>query len=121
MKISRELKLENIQQQFQSVFPHLKIEFYSRPHKTGEGSEVKTQISNLKKVGQICDLDEVEIPLNGEMTVKEFESIMEENFGLHVQVFRKSANLWLQTAATDGWTLDKQEGKGGRSEKFAEK
>jgi hypothetical protein len=120
MKISKELKLENIQQQFQSVFPHLKIEFYSRPHKTGEGSEVKTQISNLMKVGEICDLDEVEIPLKGEMTVKEFESVMEEKFGLHVQVFRKSANLWLQTAATDGWTLDKQEGKGGRSAKFAE-
>ena len=120
MKISKELTIENIQSQFQSLFPHLKIEFYTKEHKSGEGSAVESQINNRKKIAELVNnINDTEIPLSGDMTVKEFESLFEDKFGLHVQVFRKSANLWLQTAATDEWTLEKQEGKGGRSENFS--
>ena len=34
---------------------------------------------------------------------------------LNLQVFRKSSDIWLQTSATDHWTLEKQNGKGQRS------
>lgn len=120
MKISGKLTIEDLQRQFQNIFPHLKIEFYSTAHESGKGSAVNTQLNNTLKISKISpDVSESEIRLNGDMTVREFESMMEKDFGLHVQVFRKSANLWLQTASTDHWTLEKQEGKGGRSEVFA--
>jgi hypothetical protein len=48
----------------------------------------------------------------GTMKVHEFEKAMESTFGLHVQVFRKSGNVWLETSATDGWTLDEQNDEG---------
>ena len=34
---------------------------------------------------------------------------IEEEFGIHVQVLRKSGRVWLQTTATDDWTLAEQE------------
>jgi hypothetical protein len=37
---------------------------------------------------------------------------------MNIQVFRRSGMLWLQTSATDDWTLATQELKGGHSEKI---
>jgi len=120
MKISGNLTIEDLQRQFQNTFPHLKIELYSLAHQSGKGSEVTTQLNNNLRLGKISPgIPDAEFVLNKEMTVREFEAAMEKDFKLHVQVFRKSANLWLQTASTDHWTLEKQEGKGGRSEVFA--
>lgn len=41
-------------------------------------------------------------------TVAELENMFTETFGLPVQVFRKSNNVWLQTITTDNWTLSEQ-------------
>ena len=54
------------------------------------------------------------------MTVGEFEKIFYEKTSLGVQVFRKSAGIWLQTSSTDSWTLEKQNGKGERSDSHVE-
>jgi len=54
-------------------------------------------------------------PITGEMTVAEFEKMMKDTLKLNVQVFRKSAKIWLQTTSTDHWSLEKQNGKGERS------
>lgn len=43
---------------------------------------------------------------DGTMTVYRFEKLFLERFGLIVQVFRKSANLWLVTAGTDLLTFN---------------
>ena len=32
----------------------------------------------------------------------------EDQYGIHVQVFRKSKSLWLETTATDNWSLREQ-------------
>jgi len=37
---------------------------------------------------------------------------MEDQFGLHVQIFRKSGDLWLQTSKTDEWTIEHQNARG---------
>ena len=42
-----------------------------------------------------------------QLTVETLESMFEDEFGLHVQVFRKSGETWLQTSVTDHWTLEK--------------
>ena len=46
------------------------------------------------------------------MTVSDLEQKFAELFGLSVQVFRKSANVWLETTVTDGWTLEEQNRQG---------
>jgi hypothetical protein len=46
------------------------------------------------------------------MTVADLEFRLEKEYGLHIQVFRKSGNIWLETTATDNWTLDRQNQEG---------
>jgi tyrosyl-tRNA synthetase len=54
------------------------------------------------------DLPTIEIKIDELMKVAELEGVFAKNFGLSVQVFRKSGNLWLQTTTTDNWTLAEQ-------------
>ncbi|MBK8556702.1 MAG: hypothetical protein IPL65_13445 [Lewinellaceae bacterium] len=42
--------------------------------------------------------------------------MLEEQCGLHVQLFRKSGSLWLETSRTDQLTLAQQNAKGESSE-----
>ena len=118
MKLSEEMKIEEIQAQFAEKFPHLKIEFYGHSHLSGEGSALKDQLDPSTILRNISAKNYGEVDVNGNMTVSEFESSMEINHGIHIQVFRKSGELWLQTSSTDHWTLDVQEGKGSRSEQY---
>jgi hypothetical protein len=46
------------------------------------------------------------------MKVGAFEQLFHESFGLNVQVFRKSYGKWLQTWATDVWSLKEQNQRG---------
>ena len=46
------------------------------------------------------------------MKVSELEKAFSDIFGLNVQVFRKSNNMWLQTTITDKWSLEKQNQNG---------
>ncbi len=49
------------------------------------------------------------------MKVRTLENVFYETYGLKVQVFRLSGNIWLQTTSTDEWTLHEQNRKGGAS------
>lgn len=42
------------------------------------------------------------------MKVGELEAALKDQFGLTVQVFRHSGNIWLETVLTDKWTLQQQ-------------
>jgi len=48
------------------------------------------------------------------------EHAFETEFNLHVQVFRQSGSLWLETSVSDQLTLAEQEAKGIKSMLFAE-
>ena len=110
MVVNKKRRLKELQEDFQKHFPFLKIEFYSSFHKPGEGSDKKKKLDSELTVGEVCKLsgNESSITINGSMKVSEFEKAFKDTFGLSVQVFRKSNNLWLQTTITDGWSLSKQ-------------
>jgi hypothetical protein len=59
----------------------------------------------LKKDSGFVGVDE-------SMTVLELENAFMDEFGLCVQVFRKSGNIWLETTMTDHWTLKQQSDHG---------
>lgn len=118
MTISTHTKVQDVFNEFNQLFPFLKLEFYKNPHEDNEGSEVKDQVSHGTLLGELNpDLMDKSFKVDPSMTVADFEKMMHEEFNLNVQVFRKSAGLWLQTTATDGWSLEKQNGKGERSTK----
>ncbi|MBK8625592.1 MAG: hypothetical protein IPN86_08560 [Saprospiraceae bacterium] len=116
MKISASATVQDIFNQFNDTFPYLRLEFYNHAHGANVGSDKKDQVSHQMLLKQLNPtLTEVEININPEMSVADFEKMMLDKFMLNVQVFRKSADIWLQTSATDHWSLEKQNGKGQRS------
>jgi len=122
MKINKDTMTSAINQSFVEAFPYLKIVFYKKSHDHFHGSMKKDEISEDMKVGDLnADLKEGQVEWQGEMSVDKLETYMEEEFGLHTQVFRKSGDLWLQTSVTDHWSLDEQNSNAAQNEKFATK
>ena len=116
MKISATSTVQDIFNQFNDAFPYLRLEFYHHAHDENMGSSKQDQVSHQTLLKQLNPhLHENDIKLDPTMTVADFEKIMQDKFKLNVQVFRKSVDIWLQTSATDHWTLEKQNGKGQRS------
>lgn len=109
-----------IQEEFSSAFPFLKLEFFSRPHKSGGASLKKFLTSNGRTLGE-CRTKHTkgELIIEPDMTVTELEQGFEKKYGLSVQVFRKSGKVWLETTVTDHWTLEEQNKQGEELSKSA--
>lgn len=117
MIISDEKTLRDIQKEFNGKFPYLRLEFYSSRHGEGEGSPIQERLDPEQLLSEVRKTHtDGNIQVNGNMKVSSFEQTFHEKFGLNVQVFRKSGNLWMQTTSTDHWTLSEQNRKGGSSE-----
>jgi len=111
--INDKRKIFAIQEEFNSVFPFLRIEFFSKPHKPGGGSSKKLLKQSSKTLGECRTIHNTgKISISEEMTVTELEQRFSDVYGLGVQVFRKSGNVWLETTVTDGWTLKEQNDQG---------
>lgn len=110
MYIDDKKTISEIQSEFSSLYSALKLEFYKSKHLAQQGSmkvdqyQVDTILSDIRD-----EHKSGELTISDMMTTAELESAFESKFGLHVQVFRKSGNLWLQTSATDDWSLQKQQ------------
>lgn len=119
MNIKLHTSLAEIQKEFNSIFPHLRLEFYRSAHNPGEASADREKLdpqqsfSEVSRIGNPGVLD-----LDGEQQIAAFESALADDLGLYAQVFRRSGNLWLQTTATDTWTLAEANRKGGHSEEL---
>ncbi len=113
IKISNDRKLSGLQADFNALFPYLKIEFFKTPHKIGEASSKNLIYENSRFVRD-CRLQskEGELKFSEKTTVIELEEQFKNSFGLSAQVFRKSGNVWLETSATDSWTLRQQNDEG---------
>lgn len=113
MKIYNAKQLKNLQTEFNQVFPYLKIEFFSKPHEDGNGSNEADILDSELTIGEVRDSNiNGFIPMDGKIPVGIFEKLFQNNFGLYVQVYRKSHGKWLQTWVTDVWTLEEQNNRG---------
>jgi hypothetical protein len=118
MRIEKQHTVQELFNQFNDTFPFLKLEFYAHGHDTQKGSPVSDQLPHTMSLAELNPhmADKV-LQIVDSMTVSEFENLLKDTLNLNVQVFRKSNDVWLQTTATDHWTLEKQNGKGERSTK----
>ena len=106
-------KIFAIQEEFNNVFPYLKLEFFSKPHKSGGESAKKFVKHHSKTLGECRTIhSNGEITISPNMTVTELEQSFGDVYGLGVQVFRQSGKVWLETTVTDGWTLEEQNRQG---------
>lgn len=105
--------ISEIQEEFNSVFPYLKIEFFKKPHDAGETSPLSDMLPSDSTLGKWrTNHNEGDLTITAETKVEEVESAFQEKFGISAQVFRKSGAVWLETSATDAWTLKEQNEQG---------
>jgi hypothetical protein len=111
ININESRKLFELQQEFNTCFPYLKIEFFHSPHGSEEGSP-KRLIRNPGRSIKECTDRSGEMIITADMSVGELEQKFREQFGLFAQVFRHSGKVWLETTLTDSWTLAEQNSQG---------
>lgn len=115
MQIKNNKTTNQIKEEFKALYSNLKIDFFLSPHEPQKGNpnnqkiEENLHLSSLRK-NQI----EGVFMISPEMSVNSLETAFEQNYGLHIQVYRRSGNTWLQTTSTDEWSLSKQNSIGGR-------
>lgn len=101
------------QEEFNRLFPGLKIEFYTIPHFSKSGTPEKYHIKNSVRLKEIFpDVAAKSVTVSASMTVTELEQKIQDTLRVGAQVFRKSGNVWLQTITTDNLTLEEQNQKG---------
>lgn len=107
LAISKEKTIRDVQLEFSSQFPFLKLEFYKREN-SDPALPVKKHLQHSLMLKQAGLKNSGTLEIQNETTVMVLEKMFYSNFGLDVQVLRKSGMLWLETTVTDKWTLQKQ-------------
>lgn len=113
LKISKYRRIAEIQKAFRQQYPYLKLVFYKIPHNSGETSTKEEVLDAQRTIGEVGTCNHIAyISMSPQQKVGDFEQIFATACGLNVQVFRKSYGKWLQTWATDIWTLEEQNNRG---------
>jgi len=104
------IQLKSIKSEFSAKFPHLKIEFFDKSHDEGKASpsyaiyDDNLTLRDIRSEGKVGTMN-----IHGNLKTSSLEKMFEEEYGIHIQVLRKSGRVWLQTTTTDDWTLSEQE------------
>ncbi len=99
----------DLKHQFADKYEGLKIELFKKSHDDGESSDAKMRVFGTEAIENLVSVSlPVVIEIHKEMTVAEVEEAFEKQAGLHVQVFRKMRNIWIETVQTDGYSLEHQ-------------
>lgn len=107
--INSERLIREVQHDFNVAFPFLKIEFFANGNGGHQSSSAKKRVPAGIKVHEASKVNHNgTLDLKDTMTVAELERKLKQEFGLAIQVFRKSGNIWLETTMTDNWTLRQQ-------------
>lgn len=104
-------RISDVQGRFQSLFPLLQLRFYREAHGLRAESDIRDEIKDPNQLLRTLNPGFMggEIALASETTVGQFETEFASRFGLHIQVYRKAGNDWIQTTSTDLWPLSRQQ------------
>lgn len=120
LTVSPDRTVQELKSEFHGYFPFLKIEFFSKPHGTGGSSNRADMADGSTKLADLMgDHAGGSVEFSALTTVHSLEQEFSNAFGLHMQVFRKSGNVYLETNTTDDWTLGQQNAEGKNSGKPA--
>lgn len=113
LRIDSTQTIRSVQKQFNDLYSFLRLEFFKQPPISGAGNAKNKMITSDMKLKDIQSNQKPgKIIVSRQTRVSELESQFEKEFGLYVQVFRKSGRVWLETTATDNWTLEQQDEEG---------
>ena len=112
LHINDKMTIKELQLQFNTEFPYLKLEFFDIPP-TFDGLPKSHMYPNHKALANCRKMhNEGSIQITGDDTVQKLEETLWNKFGLSTEVFRKSGNLWIETTLSDSWTLKRQNDEG---------
>jgi hypothetical protein len=104
--------LRVLQEEFNIQFPYLKIEFF-KPALPGSRNKYQQAINLDRCLNEFQISNPItDLEINDKLTVSELEISIRKEYGISILVFRKSGSIWLETTATDGWTLESQNREG---------
>lgn len=112
--------IQTLNEKFMVCFPYLKIQLFLKGHKKFTGSHSKFMFNDPQvKISEVVDCTfPIEIKFYKDMKTFEFEKLLEDKFGIHAQIMRKSSASYLVTSQTDDWSLDEQNTMGFEASKF---
>ena len=122
IQVSPNDPISDLQNAFTAAYPHLKLQFFSKAHGESKGSFAKFLIHDRSTLLSALnpELRTSSISIAPDTITWALEKNFEEALLLHVQVFRQSGSIWLETSVSDHLTLAEQEAKGAKSTSTAE-
>jgi len=114
LAVKGERFISEVQNDFSLAYPFLKIEFFKNGNTRRERYAFEKLISNRLRIKDAWFLNkrEGDLDFDDNTSVLDLEKAFMDQFGLSIQVFRKSGNIWLETTITDNWTLKRQNDHG---------
>jgi hypothetical protein len=114
IKVNSTRTLGEVQDAFTASFPALKLVFFTKKQEAFQGTHSKFMLTdrNLTLGSVERNPRDGVLHIEADMPTWQLERLFEQEFGLHVQVFRKSGNIWLMTTVSDSLTLEEQNFKG---------
>lgn len=114
INLRNESTIADVKDAFHKKFPFLKLEFFYATEDKAKRYHVNNVITDGQtKLGEIAGMNKPGyVRIHEYRTVADVEHCFRDCFGLCVQVFRKSGNSWIETTATDQWTLAEQNQSG---------
>ena len=106
-------KISGIQEEFNVLFPYLKLEFFPKPSSRGGKSSEKTIANPSKTLGECRTVHKKgSITITPGMTVSDLADRFRDIYGLEIHLSRNSGKMWLETTLTENWTLEEQNKQG---------
>ena len=116
LKLYAHTTVREVKKQFSNYFPYLKLDFFMEGHKKGEGSGLKQKVHDGLHLLEVTGiLKEGTYSFEPSATVAALEQSLQNEYGLPVQVFRRSGDLWIETVQTDNISLEQQNAMGAES------
>ena len=103
-------KIVAVQEEFNQLFPHLRLAFLSKPSNEGHAASKKIMKERSKTLGD-CRIihNKGELTLSHFMTVADLQQSLSDNFGLSVVVYVRSGNDWIETTGNGKLSMDDQD------------
>jgi hypothetical protein len=108
IQINDHRKIFAIQEEFNKLFPRLKIEFLGKPNNLGSSPSEK--VSNSSKTLGDCRIEHVsgELTITPTMTAADLKQTLGDKYGLSINLLRESGSEWVETTNNAKLSLQEQ-------------
>ena len=108
IQINDHRKIFAIQEEFNKLFPHLKIEFKGKPNTIGSSPSKK--IYNSSKTLGDCRIEHTagELTITPNMTAADLKQTLGDKYGLSINLLRQAGSEWIETSTNANLSLQEQ-------------